>query len=153
MKSETEVYDFFGNDISNLTREELYHSIRVNQEISLNAIAHFDWIFEAFIMVLENTFHFGKQRMKKFLKQLQKVFNYSGSWSFSDNPESLLEKHGFKIFFHNGKILLRDLNADSEEYFNYLNTDLRLLAQKLDRGNDLSEKEKEVLRILKKEKE
>lgn len=141
--------DWFGNDLSGLTREELYHQIRVNQEISLNAIAHFEWIFEAHIYVLETSYHFGKKRMHKFLKALQKCFNLLSSWSFTTSPEELLEKYGFRIFFHNGKILLRDLNADTEEYLDYLNTDLRLLAQKLDSGTELTEKEKEVLRKLK----
>ena len=86
--------------------------------------------------------------MRKFLKKAQYYFNLFNVWD--SGALSNLKKYGFDVFFHNGKLLLRDLEDNSNEYFNLLNTDLRLLARKLDLGLELKEYEKEALRILKK---
>lgn len=138
-------------EMTNWSREELYEKVLDDEEFAVQTICKFDWIFGAFMSTLQYDFHFGKRRMREVLKGVQKRFNRYNQFPWLDFTQ-YLEGYGFKYFFHGGKILLRDLEKPAKEYFDYLSTDLRSLADKIEKGKpleELDEKEQEALQVLK----
>ena len=152
-KDGSAVYDISMRDMTKWSRDELYDEVVSSQNFAINAISKIELIFSVFLGTLESDFHFGKQRIRNVLKGIQKRLNTYEEYSpdLPMNLDKYLEQHGFKYFFHDGKLLLRDLNAPQEEYFDYLWTNLYGLAEKV-RNNvpleEMSEKEQEALKLL-----
>ena len=146
-----EARDYLRNDMSKLSREDLYREVRLNQEIYVEVILKWEWIMGAFMSTLECDFHFGKKRMRKLLKGVQKRFNlysqFSGGYLEFGR---YLEEFGFRYFVKKGKVLLQDLRDPN--YAGYLAPGLRELAGKIESGklDRLTEEEQEALEILKK---
>lgn len=151
-KKSEPVYDYGMRDMTKWPREELYAEVLSDQALAVNVICKFDWVMGAFMSTLENDFRFGKKRMRKLLKGVQRRFNYYNQWPGSGLEfDKYLEWYGFKYFIHGGKILLRDLDAPQKEYIDYLSTDLRMLADKIEKGkslDDLSDRERDALEAL-----
>lgn len=147
------VLDGNQRDMTKWSRDRLYDEVRSNQDFAVNALSKIELLFSVFLGTLESDFHFGKQRIRNVLKGIQKRLNTYEEYSpdLPMNLDKYLEQHGFKYFFHGGKLLLRDLNAPQEEYFDYLWTDLYGLAEKVKNNvplEEMSDEERITLKLL-----
>lgn len=149
--NDEEYNDYAGHNLMRLSKEELCEEVLNNQTFAIETICKFDWIFGAFMLTLMNDFGFGKQRMHKVLKGVQERFSCFNGWTEPLSFSEILEEFGFQMFFHNGKVLLRDLKMPADEYFDDLSTDLRSLARKIELSKPLdkmTEKEQKALKVL-----